>query len=60
MATNNSQFLYCCTRKDRRGQSKDDFSLAFCLTVAKSIYKSQNKTKKKSNARNGGAAKEFG
>lgn len=43
MATNNSQFLYCCTRMDRRGQSKDAFSLAFCLTVAKSIYKSQKK-----------------
>lgn len=57
MTTNNSQFLHCCTRMDRRGQSKDAFSLAFCLTVAKSIYKSQ---KKKSNARNGGAAKEFG
>lgn len=59
MATNNSQFLYCCSRMDRRGQSKDAFSLAFCLTVAKSIYKSQKK-KKKSNARNGRAAKEFG
>lgn len=43
MTTNNSQFLHCCTRMDRRGQSKDAFSLAFCLTVAKSIYKSQKK-----------------